>query len=244
MRLFYILHHFKKLCPVLRSKRLLTALVVYRVFAGAEHKHILQKKLSTIVDIGANRGQFALAARFWTRQALIYSFEPLSDAANRFNKLFQNDKKTFFFEAAISPQTGKTDIHVAAADDSSSLLPISSLQEQLFPGTGEVRIEKILTGPLSDFIQAAQIKSPALLKIDVQGYELETLKGCESLLYRFDSIYVECSFMELYVGQPLAGEVVTWLSRKGLELKGVYNMTYDSRGNSIQADFLFRKADK
>ncbi|MGA7966535.1 MAG: FkbM family methyltransferase, partial [Gammaproteobacteria bacterium] len=86
---------------------------------------------------------------------------------------------------------------------------------------------------------AEEIASPALLKLDVQGFELPTLQGCEDLLSRFAWVYVECSFIELYEGQALADEVITWLRERGFALSGVYNMSYGRSGRAIQADFLF-----
>lgn len=137
-----------------------------------------------------------------------------------------------------------TVLHVAGADDSSSLLPISSLQVSLFPGTAEVRTEKVPVGPLSDFVSAGDIKAPALLKLDVQGFELETLLGCEDLLECFAYVYAECSFVELYTGQALADEVVAWLRERNFVLKGVYNMSYDKSGGAVQGDFLFSNNSK
>jgi len=81
--------------------------------------------------------------------------------------------------------------------------------------------------------------SPALLKLDVQGFELEALKGCEDLLHCFAWVYAECSFVELYEGQALADGVIAWLRERGCVLSGVYNMTYDKQGRAVQADFLF-----
>ena len=77
-----------------------------------------------------------------------------------------------------------TDPHVAAQDDSSSLLPITSTQTTLFPGTYEAETETVKVAPLSDFVMPAEVQPPALLKIDVQGYELMALEGCEDLLAR------------------------------------------------------------
>jgi len=88
-------------------------------------------------------------------------------------------------------------------------------------------------------LDADAILPPALLKIDVQGYELEALRGCEPLLDRFRHVYVECSFMELYEGQGLASEVIGYLAVYGFRLVGVYNMGYDRKGHAIQGDFLF-----
>ena len=215
------------------------ALVCHRVLVGAEHRKVLALNLGTVVDIGANRGQFALAARNWVPGARVISFEPLSQAAARFRKLFHNDPKVALHEAAIGPEKGEVVLHVSGADDSSSLLPISSLQEETFPGTGEVDTETVTVGRLADFISAEEIIAPAMLKLDVQGYELEALRGCEELLSQFVYLYVECSFKEFYSGQALADEIIAWLRERGFRIAGVYNICCDCEGRTIQADFLF-----
>jgi len=80
-----------------------------------------------------------------------------------------------------------------------------------------------------------------MLKIDVQGFELQALRGCEELLDCFTYIYVECSFTELYEGQALADEIIEWLRKRNFVLKGIYNPYYDANGVAIQGDFLFAK---
>jgi len=62
------------------------------------------------------------------------------------------------------------------------------------------------------------IRDPALLKLDVQGFELSALQGCGRLLERFRYVYVEASFIELYVGQALATEVIGFLFSRGFNL--------------------------
>jgi hypothetical protein len=58
------------------------------------------------------------------------------------------------------------------------------------------------------------------------------------LLDRFAAIYVECSFVPLYAGQPLADEVLAYLRDQGFRLSGVYNLTQERSGRAVQADFL------
>lgn len=215
------------------------ALFVHGVGAAPEHRHVLGPNLATVVDIGANRGQFSLAVRRWAPGAKVFAFEPLSGPAARFRKIFEGDSRVTLHLAAIGPESSDATIHVSAADDSSSLLPISGLQARLYPGTAEVRTERIRMARLADFIPTEQIATPALLKLDVQGFELEALRGCEDLLERFFQVYVECSFVELYSGQALAHEVIAWLGERGFLLKGVYNMGYDRKGGAVQGDFLF-----
>jgi hypothetical protein len=143
--------------------------------------------------------------------------------------------------AAIGPESGSTTIHLSRRDDSSSLLPITARQTDLFPGTAGAGTATVKVGPLREFLTEEQIEAPALLKLDVQGFELRVLQGCESLLHRFAHVYVECSFVELYSGQALADEVIAWLRERGFRLRGVHNMSYDRRGRAIQGDFLFAR---
>jgi len=231
----------KKAGRILRSPRL--ALVFFRhgVFAGAEHCSVLRPEFKTIIDIGANKGQFALACREWAPNARIFSFEPLKAPAKIFKVLFGKDDKVYLKEAAIGPQTKRSVMHVSAHEDSSSLLPIGPNQIALYPGTQEKNIIEIDVAPLSSYLMPEDIKSPAMLKLDVQGFEMEVLKGCESMIEKFDFIYCECSFIELYSGQKLACEVIEWLHQRQFNFVGIFNTSYDRSGQAIQADFLFKQ---
>lgn len=232
----------KKGLLALSSCRSLRAALKSRVLVSAEHKNILKQDFFTVVDIGGNRGQFALAARQWAPQARVISFEPLPGAAATFRAVFANDTRVVLHESAIGPKEERVTIHVSARDDSSSLLPIAGLQSQIFPGTEEVATQMVRVAPLDAFVKPKEIQSPALLKLDVQGYEHEALQGCESLLSHFDSVYCECSFVELYEEQKLAADVIEWLAERGFPLQGIYNTAYGRNGLAIQADFLFERA--
>ena len=233
------LNRLDKLSRAMLSKRLLHALICHRVLAGSEHRPVLSRDLRMVVDIGANRGQFALAVREWAPKARVISFEPLPGPAKLFRRVFSGDGAVTLHEAAIGPAAETKMMHVSARDDSSSLLPISSQQEKLFPGTHEAGTTEVRAAPLEEFLKAEEIPSPAMLKLDVQGFEYEALVGCESMLPHFDRVYCECSFVELYSGQKLAYEVIDWLSDRDFCLIGVFNPAYDRHGRAIQADFLF-----
>lgn len=243
MKIFLFITRLNKLFQVIQSKRLCEALFKNRVLAGAEHKQVLQADLSTVIDIGANRGQFSLAARHWAPKAHIIAFEPLSEPSAIYRKVFKGDQNVKLHQSAIGTESGETTIHVSASDDSSSLLPISNIQKRLFPGTEEIRTETIKVGRLSDFISENEILPPAMLKMDVQGFELNVLEGTKDLIHRFEWVYAECSFQELYKGQALADEVIEWLRMHRFRLTGVYNMCYDENGKAIQGDFLFQKSN-
>ena len=231
-----------KLAAILKLPYYRTKMFRHRVAAGVEHARVLSGiDCRTVVDIGANRGQFALVARQCQPLARVFSFEPLPGAAAKFRAVFASDDRVTLHEVAIGPVSGNATLHVSERDDSSSLLPITATQVALFPGTVEVSTAIVRVAPLHEFIPAADILPLALLKLDVQGFELEALRGCEDLLDRFACVYAECSFVELYAGQALADEVIAWLSTRGFNLQGEHNTVYDRDGRAIQADFLFTR---
>lgn len=232
-----------KLARIMRSRRFRSALLRHGVAAAVEHRMILAPlSLRTVVDVGANRGQFSLLATEMYPGARVLSFEPLSGPATRFEQLFVQEPRVTLHRSAIGPVDGKGSMHVSGHDDSSSLLPITSAQTDLFPGTEEVGEEVVRVARLATYVQPSDIVAPAMLKLDVQGFELEALRGCEDLLDRFDYICAECSFVELYEGQALAGEVISWVRAHGFELACVYGTTSDKSGRAVQADMLFERS--
>ena len=232
-----------KITRVLTVRAYLSALLRTGVFASTEHDNILGGlALDTIVDIGANRGQFALCARRLYPKAKIFSFEPLQKPAKVFLDTFKNDPNTQLFNKAIAAQPGSAAMHVSRWDVSSSLLPIAQAQHDNFPFTEESRTETVSTARLAECLDPSSFGNVSLLKLDVQGYELAALRGCEDLLERFKYVYVEASFIELYVGQALATEVIAYLFAQGFKLVCVANLTNGSARRPIQADFLFLRS--
>lgn len=231
----------RKLSQIILSPSLLSALFKGAV-AGMEHLLILRDlDCGYILDIGANRGQFALAAREALPNARIHSFEPLTEPGQIFKRIFANDPCVTLHPFAVGKEKKCSTIHITKDDDSSSLMPVTKLQSDLFPGAVETRLRQVMVYPLSQVIESVSIPPDSLLKIDVQGYELDVLQGCENLLQRFSYLYIECSFVELYEGQALAYQIIAWLEERGFVLCSVHNLYYGRDSMAIQGDFLFSK---
>lgn len=196
-------------------------------------------RLRTFVDVGANRGYFSLLARHVFPGAQIQAFEPLEAPASIYQKIFRDDENCTLHRCALGNASGELEMHVAKADHSSSLFPIGPLQIQWAPHTAELRTERVKVCRLDAVIR--HVEDDALLKIDVQGYELRVLEGAGSLLRSFRYIYTELSFDELYTGQPIAHEVIAYLDRQGFYLRRVHHVDYH-RGLPIQADVLFERS--
>lgn len=230
-----------KLSVLLRHALWRRAILRQGVAAAIEHRAFLTgHAFDVIVDVGANRGQFSLAARGWQPQAHIIAFEPLPRAAQVYRAVFDGHRDVTLHPAAIALSRGESPMQLSGREDLSSLLGISPLQSEYFPGTQAAGTTNVRTAPLADFVSADDLCGTAVLKIDVQGFELEVLKASLPLLPLFRHVYVEASFVPLYQGQALAHEVIRFLQDQGFVLKGFYNPYFaPGSGNAIQADLLF-----
>ena len=228
-----------KLSQIILNPFLVSALIK-GVAVGTEHKTVLERlNFDFIVDVGANRGQFALIASKVFPKASIHSFEPLEEPAQIFQKIFGNDPNVTLYPYAIGRKKTTATIHVTKDDDSSSMLPITKTQSGMFPGATEKETRQVTVLPLSQALGDTSLPPASLLKIDVQGFELEVLRGCEDILNKFSNLYIECSFIELYEGQALAHQIIAWLEQRNFILSGVHNMYYQKNGMAVQGDFLF-----
>lgn len=215
----------------------------FGVAAAVEHSSFLRTShYRTVLDAGANKGQFALAARHHFPDAKIVAFEPLQKPAEILKAVFRNDPNFALLPVALGMNSGEFEIHLSRREDSSSILPIGQLQQEIFPGTEEVGIQSVRVERLDSAVNFEGLPRPLLLKIDVQGYELALLCGAERALRYVDGIYVELSFVRLYESQPLAFEIVAWLAERQFNLEGVYNVTFSQNGTAVQADFFFLKS--
>lgn len=241
MRIELLAARASKLNYLLRHALSRKAFLSSRVAPSVELAGLLgDVRPATVIDVGANRGQFTLfAVEEWPLRKLL-AFEPLERAAEVHAGLFSTDPRIELIRKALGSSSRTETLHVSAADDSSSLLQIGALQVGSFPGTEEVGAQLVEVVTLSEVISASWIEAPALLKIDVQGSELEVLQGCGELLLHFNWILIEVSFNEFYVGQPSADEVVRWTQHQGFEISRIQT-TKDQHGCPAQADFLFTR---
>jgi len=211
------------------------------VAASVEHNDVpFRRDHLTVLDVGASNGQFALFAEGRFPAAQILSFEPLKEPASTLRRV--TGDRVRVETVALGSAAGLAEINVSGRDDSSSLLPIGERQVREFPGTARQSTATIEVSTLDSAVNGS-VARPCLLKIDVQGFELEVLKGAHEVLGQVDEALVECSFVELYEGQALADEVIAFMLDRRLRLAGVHGIVFSGDGEPVQADFLFRRYD-
>ncbi|WP_433029631.1 FkbM family methyltransferase [Actinomycetospora sp. CA-053990] len=209
------------------------------VFPGLEHLQVpFLRHYDYVVDAGASRGQFASFAKNQWPNSRLFCFEPQPLCAATARAVVGNRGEVH--EVALSDKDGDEELIVSGREDSSSLLPVGELAEQV-ANAGEVDRFSVpvhrLDGHTAEFGLGI-----GLLKIDVQGLELEVLKGLGQQIRRFADIYLECSFRHLYEGQALGTEIIAYLSSYDFQLVAIENPARGENHEILQADLLFRRS--
>jgi len=198
-------------------------------------------RVDTVLDVGANVGQYASALRANGFAGRIVSCEPMSAEHAVLARRAARDPRWTSVQAAVGAVTGEIDINVSANSYSSSLLPMSRAHVAAVPNSSQVRTERVRLTTIPILV-AEEVIDPSrtLLKVDTQGYEAEVLNGAGQMASEFPAIQLELSYACLYEGQPTAEELTARLHDAGYGLHAFEPGIADPRtGRTLQADGLF-----
>jgi FkbM family methyltransferase len=204
--------------------------------------HALQEHgIDTALDIGANTGQFGAALRRAGFTGRIVSVEPLAAAYERLAAVSAHDAGWTTERAGVGAEPGTLTINVAGNSVSSSVLPMLDRHAAAAPRSAYVATEQVPATTVDELVKRHDIEPErALLKIDVQGYEMPVLRGATGTLDRFAAVRTEMSLVALYEGQALLPDVLAELDRHGLELWTIERgFVEPATGRLLQTDGVF-----
>jgi FkbM family methyltransferase len=195
----------------------------------------------TIFDVGANRGQFGLAAAAAYPQAEIHCYEPLPRPYKELARAFRSNPRVHCHPLALADRQGTAQIRVASQDQSSSLLPMHANHHRAYPHITEGEPTEISLTTLEDEIQRIQPVGPILLKIDTQGYEWPVIQGAGAAISKIQWLLLETSTQPMYEGEVLFEELGQRLSGLGFRFLFPAEIHRNLEGAPDQFDALFAR---
>jgi FkbM family methyltransferase len=180
-----------------------------------------------VLDIGANTGEFIINAKKTFPSARIIAFEPVQSCFIKLKERFGNKSNIKLYNVALGSENKKGEIFVSDFSPSSSIVRPA----------GNYKTEEIDIKKLDEYLDLLKEEDKVFIKIDVEGFELEVLKGAESVLRQADWIYLEsrildsigCDFTDLY----------NYLTSRHWSFLGSYDNVFNDKGYLIYFDALF-----
>lgn len=195
-------------------------------------------EVEIVIDVGSNKGQFLLLTENFFECKKIYSFEPIEEFFEMQKNFFKYKNNISFFNFALGEKTTKNTFYITKRKDSSSFFKIN---ESIKSNDDYKIIEKkeIQIHSLDEIMVNENLNGSILLKIDVQGYELEVLKGSVETLKKIKYIIVEISDSEIYKNQALSNNVINFLENNNFTFYKENKSSKIKKSNFTQKDVLF-----
>lgn len=204
-------------------------------------KHLKRTDI-LILDVGANKGQTATRYRSQFPTAEIYCFEAYPASIAGLQKQFHDDQKIHVVPKAVAREKGVATFYVNEFDPTNSLFPRPASDRRYYPkSAGPKETIEVEVISLDEFLRSNNVSAVEILKMDIQGGELNALRGAESLLRAGGAslIFTEIAFIPHYEGAPLFHEVWSFLSKFDYSLFDIYDLHRATNGQLRYGDALF-----
>ncbi len=198
-------------------------------------------KINLVLDVGANIGQYGLKLFSEGYQGELISFEPILKCHKILVKKASKYRNWKVKEpCAIGEGNYISEINISKNEVSSSLLRINESHIKGAPDSVYVQKEEIQVKTLDSF--DLDKNKNILLKIDVQGFELNVLKGAEELLTNVKLLSIELSLSEVYDNAPDWKTILKYLEERDYYLFGLNTAFVNNQtGQVLQIDGIFAK---
>jgi FkbM family methyltransferase len=199
------------------------------------------KKVNIIIDGGASIGDTSQSFSKLFPNAVIHAFEPFPDFLNALHKKAGQNHNIKVHPLALGKNNCATAFNVNQSEGTNSLLKpnenATEIYGSLFKAKKIIDVQLI---KLDDWFKSSQSQMIDILKLDLQGGELDALQGAHNLFEQglIKTVLCEFMFQKTYQDQASWIELARKIENYGLRLFNLYQKQYYN-GQIIQADLLF-----
>lgn len=170
-----------------------------------------------IFDAGANVGMTSLYIRWFFPDATIHAFEPVSATFNELNRSVSHDSRILPRNIALGDLDQTQTIEVD---------PYSQMSTLVSSGSANRTPEKVSVVKLDSYVAQQNLARIDVLKMDVQGFEMQLLQGAEETLKarRIKFIYAEIGFTDGDRETAFFPEIHARLASHSFSLCGFYEV--------------------
>jgi len=203
--------------------------------------------IRTILDIGANAGQFAREAAQWFPGVTMYSFEPIPRAFAALQAISLPQIGEFrALHCALGAANEEVEMNETVNDTtSSSLLKTTREFTDWLPKLQKQASTKVRVRRLDDVVSEENLAlvPDILIKMDVQGFEDRVIRGGPNTFAQARACIVEIILDSYYEGQATFFGLTQQLQAIGLDYAGNFGQYHHEDGHVAVIDaFFLRRA--
>lgn len=204
----------------MRIKNVINRFLGKNEFVKRDDEYFDLIKPDGIFDVGANIGMSAEGYINMGLNVAIYSFEPVSHLFKRLESKAKFASGWSAYQLGVGERKQKLDINVSGGHGgASSFLNMTDELKSLAPDQKVIRKESVEMVSLTDFYNEHALDHKRIfLKIDVQGFELNVIKGSKAILDKIVGIKLEASIVKQYVEEPDLYEILPYLKSLGFSV--------------------------
>jgi len=192
--------------------------------------------LRTILDVGAHKGDWSVLAARILPEATYYLIEPQEELKPEIDKFLARHKGRVFFGGA-GAEDGELTLTMWEDFAGSSFLP------QAGQGGGRMQ-KKVPIYSIDGLIARGEMPVPDICKIDVQGFEIEVLKGAAGIFGKTEVFILEASLFKFSPDQPLLHDLIAYMTQRGYVIYDFAGFTNRPLDMALgQLDICFVKED-
>lgn len=193
---------------------------------------------ATVLDVGGAHGNFTRACYDYFPQARYLVVEPLTEFRVGLLELMKKIPNSILATAAAGKLDGTTTLHVHRDWDGSSLYRETE-------GSHVDGVERTVPmRSLDSLVREYRLPAPYLLKVDVQGAELDVLAGGSETLRVCEYVLLEVAMFQFFVGGPRFEQVVDFMHTRGFSAYDIFGLLYRPIDNALaQIDLAFVQTD-
>jgi FkbM family methyltransferase len=199
-----------------------------------------QLQIDCVLDVGANRGQFAKELRGIGYDGALVSFEPIASEFEALRHGFENDVRWRGYRVALGSAPALMTITIPKLTVMSSLLRARD-------SGGETREEQVEVRRLDDILPGLVEELGAtrvFLKMDTQGYDLEVFRGAAGCLPMIHGLQSELSVQPLYENMPHYLEALDAYEAACFSLYNLSVVNRTADGGLLELNCFMRRGEK
>ncbi len=201
---------------------------------------IESRKIGSVIDAGANVGQFGESLRAGGYRGRIISFEPTASAFQILAKKAAEDGNWEAHHCGLGAAPGTANLHASQLSVFNSILELSEAAQLHDSRMAVDHTEEIQIFTLDQV--AEQVSGQILLKIDTQGYERQVIEGGKKTIARTAGILMELPVIHTYKGEWRFHDALQYMFGIGFVPAQIQAVGYHGLDNVSAVDFdcLFR----